>query len=136
VCSAGIDALVGAPADSLAAQLMRERGIDISEHRARQLASWMVREADLILTMDYDQKRYLERIYPAMKAKVRRLGEHGNYDVPDPYQLGMRAFRHCFDLIADGVDELAGSISHADQEENSACYGLRAKREASFYLPP
>jgi protein-tyrosine phosphatase len=35
--SAGVAALVGRPADSLAVDLLRERGIDLSAHRARQL---------------------------------------------------------------------------------------------------
>ena len=40
IFSAGLCALEGAPADRLALELMWQSGIDISEHRARNLASW------------------------------------------------------------------------------------------------
>lgn len=120
VFSAGIHALIGEPADPLSLQLMEERGIDISEHRARSLAIWMVNEADLILTMDQYQKRFIEFKYPNAKGKVMRLGEHGNYDIPDPYKQGMFAFRHACHLIAMGVDSLAEHIAAMEQKEQIA----------------
>ena len=64
VLSAGINAAVGEPADPLSVALMQEHGIDISEHRARSVAGWMTNEADVILTMDVAQKRFIEIKYP------------------------------------------------------------------------
>jgi protein-tyrosine phosphatase len=111
VCSAGIHAMVGEPADPFAAQLMQECGIDISEHRAQSLAGWMVNEADLILTMDGEQKRFIERKFATAKGKVWRLGGHGGFDIPDPYGHGPAAFRHCYELIARGVDDLVDRLA-------------------------
>ncbi len=122
VYSAGIHALVGEPADPLAQQLMQERGIDISEHRARSMAIWMVNEADLILTMDLYQKRFIEFKYPAAKGKVMRLGEHGNYDIPDPYKQGLFAFRHACHLIALGVDSVTAQIRSLEAKEVQHSY--------------
>jgi protein-tyrosine phosphatase len=104
VCSAGLSALVGEGADPVAVELMRERGLDISGHRAQQLASWMVREADLILTMDHAQTRFIEQTWMSALGKVKRLP--GASDIPDPYRQGRRAFRHALTLIEDGVEEL------------------------------
>lgn len=118
VFSAGIDAPVGEPADPLSVQLMAERGIDISAHRARKLVSWMVYEADVIVTMDQYQKHFLEISYPGFKNKVCRLGEFGNYDIPDPYQQGMTAFMHACNLIDKGVGELITRIGHIGKENN------------------
>lgn len=112
VLSAGIDALVGGPADPLSVALLREHGIDISEHRARSLASWMANEADVILTMDAGQKRFIENKYPESKCKVFRLCEGWQCDIPDPYRHGPDAFRHAFDLISQGVDELVIQLAH------------------------
>jgi protein-tyrosine phosphatase len=124
VCSAGLHALVGEAADACAIALMRERGIDIGGHRAQQLASWMVREADLIVTMDSEQKRFIERTWVAAHGKVRRLREgpqgrsasgvsrrESGIDIPDPYRQGRAAFHHACGLIEDGVAELAGRIA-------------------------
>lgn len=120
VFSAGIDAPVGESADPLSVQLMRERGIDISAHRARKLGSWMVHEADLIVTMDRYQKYFIEINYPMFKNKVCRLGEFDNYDIPDPYQQGLNAFREACSLIDKGVGELVARIGKESNRNDVA----------------
>jgi protein-tyrosine phosphatase len=104
ICSAGLGALVGHPADPLAVQLMHEQGIDITAHRAQSISSRLVNEAQLILTMDLEQKKYVETHYVAAKGKVFRLGEVQKFDVADPYRQGIGHFRASQTLIAEGVD--------------------------------
>jgi protein-tyrosine phosphatase len=134
VFSAGLGAMLGDPADPLAVKLMAERGIDIREHRARDLAGWMISETDLIVTMDQDQKRYIEQRYPASRGKVVRIGEHANYDVPDPYRHGMPAFRHALNLISHGIDRLAEQLG-AEVREDSA-YLRKPLQETPVSLSP
>lgn len=136
VCSAGLSAMVGEPADPLSVQLMREHGIDISGHRAQNLASWMIHEADLILTMDGDQQRFIESHYPLARGKVMRLGEHKLYDVPDPYQQGLASFRHAFNLIAHGVDRLAERIAALDVDRNSTQFGFQPASQSPLPYSP
>jgi protein-tyrosine phosphatase len=136
VYSAGIHALVGEQADPLSQQLMQERGIDISEHRARNLATWMVNEADLILTMDQYQKRFIEFKYPASKGKVMRLGEQGGYDIPDPYKQGAHAFRHACHLIAMGVDRVASHLAALDVKQHQSAYARPVRAEAPLPFIP
>lgn len=111
VRSAGISALTGHPAAPFSIQIMQELDIDLSTHRAQNLAGWMVSEADLILTMDQAQKRYVERNYLASKGKVLRLGELSRYDIPDPYQRGLDGFRQSFKLIKQGVNDMTKHLS-------------------------
>lgn len=134
VFSAGISAMVGEPADRLSIQLMQERGIDIRDHRAKNLAGWMISETDLIVTMDQDQKRFIEQRYPASKGKVMRIGDSGKYDVPDPYQQGFSAFLHSYNLIAEGVDRLVERIGAPGREESQ--HVLTPIRELPVPLPP
>jgi protein-tyrosine phosphatase len=134
VFSAGLSAMVGDPADPMAVQLMWELGVDISAHRGKSLAGWMVSEADLIVTMDRDQKRFIEHRYAGLKGKVMRLGECDKFDVPDPYQQGAAAFRHTCNLVARGIDDLVQRITCADRESNQAL--LSAVRVPSFPLAP
>ena len=131
VCSAGLHALVGEAADPVAVELMRERGIDISQHRAQQLASWMVREADLIITMDHQQRRYIEQSWAAAGGKVRSLSSAG---IPDPYRQGRRAFRHALSLIEEGVDDLLAHI--AEREAQVLAPIALAHLQPSMPLPP
>lgn len=116
VLSAGINALVGEPADPFSVHLMREHGIDIGAHRARSLAAWMVSDADVILTMDGAQKHFIEMKYPVSQSKVFRLCESSRCDIPDPYRQGLAAFRHAYNLISRGVDELAVRLAHLGED--------------------
>ena len=103
IFSAGLSTMEGSPADQLAIELMWQSGIDISEHRSRNLASWMMREADLVFTMDSAQTQFVIRRYPVASKKVERLGEPCGLDIPDPYQHGLSAFCHSLRLIERAV---------------------------------
>lgn len=111
VSSAGLGAMIGYPADPLACELMEERGLDISTHRARQISLDLCQRADLILVMDTEQRRAVEQRYPFTSGKVFRLCEHQKLDVPDPYKAGRPAFQTSLALIEDGATQWANRIS-------------------------
>jgi protein-tyrosine phosphatase len=103
--SAGVAALVGQPADPMACELMRERGLDLSGHRARQLTPEMVYASDLVLTMDTSLKRWVEQLVSGTVGRVHRIGRWGNFDVPDPFGKPRPAFEYALALIEDGLDD-------------------------------
>ena len=111
VSSAGLGALIGHPADTIACELMKERGISIEHHRARQVSLDLCQRADLILVMDLEQRRDLERRYPFVNGKVFRLCEQDKRDVPDPYKAGRAAFQNSLALIEEGAKQWANRIS-------------------------
>lgn len=113
VMSAGIAAMTGHPADPLSVRLMQEHGVDISAHRAQNLTDWMVEAADLILTMEVEQTRYIERAYPVFKGRLMRIGDFGEFDVPDPYRQGVDVFRHSQELIIRGVEDVVKHVLQA-----------------------
>ncbi len=104
--SAGIGALVGRPADPMAQELMLDRGIDISGHRARQLTPEIIRSFELILVMEADQQRAVEGMLPSARGRVHRIGRWGDFDVPDPYRRERDAFEDALELITRGLDDL------------------------------
>ena len=134
VFSAGLSAMVGDPADPLSIQLMLEHGIDIRGHRARNMEGWMISETDLIVTMDQDQKRFIEHRFPTARGKVMRIGEREKFDVPDPYRQGLSAFRHSYNLIAHGIDQVVERIALTSKDESR--YVLTSIRELPVTLPP
>ncbi|MBE0626753.1 MAG: low molecular weight phosphotyrosine protein phosphatase [Burkholderiales bacterium] len=103
VMSAGLGALEGSPADPLAVEVAAAHGLDLSRHRARQLASWMCKSAELILVMEQGHKAELARQYPLVRGKVFRLGDVGNFDIADPYRRPKAAFEVAYSDIARGV---------------------------------
>lgn len=111
VASVGLGALVGEPADSMARELMEQRGIPIEGHRARQISSEVCQRADLILVMDGEQRREIEERYLFASGKVFRLCEFSDQDVPDPYRAGRASFERSLTLIEDGTQQWVKRIS-------------------------
>jgi protein-tyrosine phosphatase len=103
--SAGLAALVGQGADAMAIELLAERGIDLSAHRARQLNSFLVRAFDLILVMEEGHQRAVESMVPDARGRVHRIGRWADFDVPDPYRKGRAAFEHALNLIERGLGD-------------------------------
>lgn len=105
VSSAGLAALVGHKADPNASQLMMNKGIDISSHRACQLHAEMIRKNDLILAMDLSQKNAILENHQSARGKVFRLGEWEGFDIADPYQKNIAAFEESLALIEQGISQ-------------------------------
>ena len=86
---------------------MAERGVDISQHRARTVTGGQVAEADLILVMSREHQNLLENTWPQYRWKVRRLSEMAGKrrDVQDPYGGSVEEYRTCADIIADYIDQ-------------------------------
>lgn len=104
--SAGVDALVGCPADETVIELMREHGLDIRAHRGRQLTAALLKTFELVLVMDSDQQGVIEAKYPTARGRVHRIGRMGRFDVPDPFREDHAAFEHALALIERGLDDM------------------------------
>ena len=105
VASAGLAALVNEPADPIACALMELRGLDLSNHRARQLTVSLANAFDLMLVMDERQQRAVEKSFPSARGRVHRLGRFGSFDIPDPYGKQRAAFESSLALIERGIDD-------------------------------
>lgn len=117
--SAGTAAVIGSAADPQAVELMRERGLDIHAHRARQFETWMGAEANLIIVMDHAQREFVVRRCPPLRGRVYRLGDFdgrglrasAGFDVPDPYRMDRAAFESSLRLVEAGVAGWATRIA-------------------------
>lgn len=105
ILSAGLNALVGLPAAEHAQEVMRERGYDISTHRATQIARSLCADAELILVMDRAQRRFIESQYSFVRGRVFRLGEYADADIHDPYRRPQIEFERCAQLIERCVSD-------------------------------
>lgn len=105
IASAGLqDITAGWPADPSSVTVMKKHGIDISRHRARPLTPELLEKADLVLTMESRQSDSIRQRFPDYRGKIMRIGEFGDYDVPDPYAGNIDAFHESFELISKGLD--------------------------------
>ncbi len=105
VDSAGTHAYhVGNSADGRAQQTAKQRGVDLSQIRARQVATTDFEYFDYILAMDSENHRLLIEASPSEHHhKIKRFLEYATdyaeKDVPDPYYGGQNGFDHVFDLV-------------------------------------
>ena len=108
VSSAGVYGLDGSAASRPGVEVLAERGIDISAHRARTVDQKEITEADLLLVMEEAQRRTLFYTYPDQLHKIFLLSEmSGDYrDIKDPYRRPKEEYERCADeltqLIEDG----------------------------------
>lgn len=105
VHSAGLGALIGHKPEPNAYQVMIEKGLNISAHRACQLNREMIRKSNLILVMELSHKTAIEKKDPSAKGKVFRLGEWGKFDIGDPYLKHPAAFERSLALIELGISQ-------------------------------
>ncbi len=99
--SAGIsvtkNALHNAHAHPFSQQVCRENGIDISQHRARQLTPELCSEFDLILVMAHEQIDEVAQLSPQARSKTMLMGYWiGQGEVVDPIQQPRDAFTLLF----------------------------------------
>ena len=120
IVSAGLGARDGSPADPVSVELMQERGIDISAHRARQLDTVIISEADLVLVMELDHQHHLEQLFPLARGKIFRLCERSKIDIADPYAQSKEAFENAAELITLGVSEWIERIQATGPARNVA----------------
>ncbi|HFC92114.1 MAG TPA: protein tyrosine phosphatase [Leucothrix mucor] len=104
VFSSGLGALVGKPADPKSVELMRQKNINLDDHRAQQINSVLVSSSDLILTMEKRHVSAIQAQFPESRGKVYLIGKWENdQEIPDPYKKGDEAFVLASSLIESGL---------------------------------
>ncbi len=87
--SAGTDAVDGAHPSREAVEVMREWGLDISNHRAKSVSLFDLDEFDMIVAMDRATAGVLIGAFGVNPEKIKRL------NIADPYGEGIDAYRKC-----------------------------------------
>lgn len=132
--SAGTHALVGDGIDPPMAARVGDRG-DTTQHVARQLTRALLEEADLVLTMGVEHRRYILDEWPASGRKAFLMGhvaremsqlpqsvtlenltshlwKHRSADpsdeVADPYRRGPEVAANCAATIDEHLDAILG----------------------------
>lgn len=103
--SAGTHAYhVGEPPDRRAQSTAKNRGVDVSDIRARRVTSKDFEKFDYVLAMDRDNYAILEGLCP--EGLDDRLSLFLDYapdltatEVPDPYYGGIKGFDVVFDMV-------------------------------------
>lgn len=118
VDSAGTGAWhVGEPPDPRSREVAERHGVALDDQRARQVRPADFDEFDLIVAMDADNLRTLERLRPGRehRASLRRLRDvdpdPGDGDVPDPYYGGPRGFDEVYEMVKRSAEALLDELA-------------------------
>jgi protein-tyrosine-phosphatase len=119
VVSAGTWGVTGSPAADYSRQVMAERGISISDHRARRVSEADIAVADLVLVMEQGHREALLAEFPAVRSKIHLMSEviGKRYDIADPYGFDVDEYAFCAAHLARIIDAgLARIVAWARRE--------------------
>jgi protein-tyrosine-phosphatase len=124
VSSAGTWAQIRRGAASTSISLMAERGIDISEHQAREVTAALLEDADLILCMESGHAEALRVEFPDAAERIFLLSEMsgGNQGISDPYGGPVTGYVKMIDevgyLIDAGLQRIIGTAGRFAYKRN------------------
>jgi len=117
ILSAGIQTLDGQPASLFAIEVAGEHGINLNFHKSRLLSSDIVRNADLIVTMEKYHSDYIHFKFPeanmVYELKNYPEGKISDYElsgIPDPINQGIEAYRAVFDDLKHELNRISQLI--------------------------
>jgi ribose 5-phosphate isomerase B len=108
IISAGTHACKGMPASRQAIQVMKERGLDLSHHQARQVTPELIEKADFIFTMTKGQKQFVLSLCPNAVDKIAVL------DIADPFGGSLDIYRYCAYELEKALDTRIADVLKAD----------------------
>ena len=122
--SAGVSAMDGYPASTETVRVMRQNGVDISQHRSRRLTTTMVRSADKIFVMEVMHKIAILQNWPEAKEKVHLLTEYSKnmkgkgleIEIPDPIRMSESFYENVFQVIRECVSGVADEFGVSQEK--------------------
>lgn len=113
VSSAGLATVAGLPASIGAIDAMDAMGLNLDYHRSRQLSSYLLADADLVLCMSNSHKETILSALPEMADKVFTLGEYAGMpqDIADPFGGDSEEYTACAEQLADLIDKVAEKLT-------------------------
>ena len=117
VFSCGTFAENGEKSTYSAFEVMKEYEVDMSSHKATNIAKSKIKDMDLILCATTSHKYFVLQKYPELKDKVFTLKEYVNYDesgkdidIRDPWGYDVEIYRFCVSEIDKCLDKLLEKI--------------------------
>ena len=113
VASAGVASTPGAPASPETLEILREEGIDLSEHTSQPVTDQLVAWADLILAMTSRHHSALTGAFPLCVSKVEQICVDG-YDIADPIGGDHSVYVECRDQIRQCLEHWLDCVNSED----------------------
>ncbi|MDR2761003.1 MAG: threonylcarbamoyl-AMP synthase [Planctomycetaceae bacterium] len=109
VMSAGISVMSNGGAASNAVEVLRRRGIDLSNHESRQLNETLVQFADYIFAMTRSHRELILSMCPNADTRLYVLRADGG-DVSDPIGSDLNKYESCANQITTEINKRLDEI--------------------------
>jgi protein-tyrosine-phosphatase len=103
VQSAGVNAMIGSPANPNAVQVAHKHRVNLRSHRAQPVSKELINWADWIIAMTPEHKEILKKEYPEKSNSIILLKELGrpnprpeDLEIRDPFGLDYWGYEHSF----------------------------------------
>lgn len=102
--SAGTSTFAGIGAAPNTVAVLKEEGIDISDHRGKNINKDILKRSDMIFVMENLHKNVIITMMPEIKDKVRLL--KGGQDIPDPIGRPFEEYKKVMNVIKEEVENI------------------------------
>ncbi|MBW1766802.1 MAG: hypothetical protein JRJ65_07085 [Deltaproteobacteria bacterium] len=124
VSSAGLLAYPGSPPDPKMVDYLSKTGIPTKQHKSRQITKEDMDWADLILVMEKDHVRMIEKSWPEINSKVELLGNlisesPSADDIIDPFGESLYHYRLAQSQITLAIRSLVKRVLSDKPETRS-----------------
>lgn len=123
VDSAGIAVFSSSGASKHAIEVMKERKIDLSTHRSKQVTKDLIQQANLIFTMTTQHRDRILHLCPSAADKTFTLkeyanveDEHASLNISDPFGMPKEYYEKCAREIYNALEKMIDNIKR-DQEK-------------------
>lgn len=113
VQSAGLETSFGKPAHHFAQVVGTQGGLELGKHATKPLHKDQVERADMIIVMEWRQRRRIIRLYPQATSKVfllRQFYDQSVGEVADPFSGTLEDFQTCFSMIQRACDVMVAQM--------------------------
>lgn len=122
IVSAGLHTAAGRNAHPWAQEAATDLGISLAGHRAKPLTTEMVKQADCIFAMDFQNKAELLTLFPEAESKIYMLGAYAEgpsryREIPDPYNTDLERTRACSRNLRTCIKHLVATQFPAGAEK-------------------
>lgn len=115
--SAGMATESGLPVTPIAKEVLAEAGINLEDHRSRQLEERMIKEAEIVLTMTATQRDLLQIYYPKTAEKIYTVYEFigSTDDVMDPFGGDKQIYRETAESLIFVMPKIVEKLKEIDE---------------------
>ncbi len=117
ISSAGTIDMKGSPASRHAIEVSKEHGISLNFHRSKPITEPIVRNADLILTMEKNHTDFIKRNWPFCTSvfelknfALEKTDRPINSDIPDPIGMDIDVYVDVFNELHAEITRIANLV--------------------------